>query len=301
MPFSQEEDQPLYCDYEDYDYQGAFWAGKQREYEDLAERIALRRLLPSRGARLLEIGAGFGRLVDLYSGYEEVILLDPAKSLLRQARDHSGTKRLKYVVGSVYRLPIADASVDVALTIRVLHHLAEIPLAFREIRRVLRPDGRYILEYANKRNLKALLRHFLRRGANPFTHEPYEFEPLNFDFHPSYVESQLRAAGFKPNRLLSASIFRLALLKRLLPAKLLATLDGWLQGPTAPLKLGPSIFVEALPTGQPPADGEECLFRCPDCHSTSLHRRESALLCQGCGLAWPIDKGIYDFKTPPNE
>ena len=235
--------------------------------------------------------------MDLYSGYEEVILLDPAKSLLRQAREHSGIERLKYVAGSVYQLPIADASVDVALTIRVLHHLAELPLAFREIRRVLRPDGRYILEYANKRNLKALLRHFLRHGANPFSHEPYEFEPLNFDFHPTYMENQLRAAGFMPSRLLSASTFRLALLKRLLPARLLATLDGWLQAPSAPLKLGPSIFVEARPTGQLPADREACLFRCPNCHSTSLHQRESALLCQGCGLAWPTDEGIYDFKT----
>lgn len=298
MSYSQEEKGPRYCDYEGYDYREAFWAGKHREYEDMVERIALRRLLPPTGKRLLDIGAGFGRLADLYSGYDEVILLDPAKSLLRQARERLGDRGFIYVAGNVYQLPLGDASVDVALTIRVLHHLTDIPLAFREIRRVLRPKGRYILEYANKRNLKAMLRYFVHRGVDPFSHEPYEFVPLNFDFHPAYVERELLMAGFAPTHQLSTSIFRLAILKRLIPVKLLATLDGWLQRPTAPLKLGPSIFLEAIPVGDFPVRESHALFRCPLCYSTNLYEQGSVLLCQNCGRAWPIEDGIYVFKTP---
>ena len=56
------------------------------EYEDLAERIALRRLLPPKGRRLMDIGAGFGRLSEFYSGYEQVVMLDYSRSLLRQAQ-----------------------------------------------------------------------------------------------------------------------------------------------------------------------------------------------------------------------
>ena len=78
------------CDYEGSTYRTDFWEGRGREYEDLAERIALGRLLPPDGARLVEIGAGFGRLVDLYDGYQEVVLLDYSKSMLRQAQERLG-------------------------------------------------------------------------------------------------------------------------------------------------------------------------------------------------------------------
>ena len=36
------------CDYEGTSYRARFWEGQGREYEDLAERIALKRLLPPR-------------------------------------------------------------------------------------------------------------------------------------------------------------------------------------------------------------------------------------------------------------
>ena len=57
---------PRICNYEGTSYRANFWEGRGREYEDLAERNALRKLLPARGQRLVDIGAGFGGLVDLY-------------------------------------------------------------------------------------------------------------------------------------------------------------------------------------------------------------------------------------------
>ena len=78
------------CDYEGSTYRIDFWEGQGREYEDLAERIALRKLLPPSGDLLMEIGAGFGRLVDLYDGYKNVVLLDYSKSMLRQAQERLG-------------------------------------------------------------------------------------------------------------------------------------------------------------------------------------------------------------------
>jgi len=75
---------PEICDYEGSEYATAFW-GPSREYEDAVDRRALGRLLPPVGARLVEIGAGFGRLARLYAGYEEVFLVDYSRSLLLQA------------------------------------------------------------------------------------------------------------------------------------------------------------------------------------------------------------------------
>ena len=287
-----------YCDYAGSDYRTAFWGDSKRAYEDAAERIALRRLLPPVGGRLIEIGAGFGRLADLYAGYREVILLDPAESMLRQAQERLGNEGFTYVCGSVYNLPLNDASMDTVLTIRVLHHLKDVPLALREIRRTARANGRYILEYANKRNLKAMTRYLLGRGATPFSQEPYEFVPLNFDFHPIYMKRQLQQAGFALGKELSVSNLRLSVLKRAFSPQALAAVDGWLQVPLAPLKLGPSIFVEAVPQGKDPIVDSQALFRCPRCHSTDLEEERTALVCQECGCAWAINDGIYDFMGP---
>lgn len=282
------------CDYEGYDYRRDFWTG--RDYEDAVERIALRKLLPTSGERLVEIGAGFGRLAELYHGYREVILLDPAKSLLREARERCGDSKFIYVAGDIYSLPLSTSAFDVALTVRVLHHLTDLPAAFRELHRILRPQGRYVLEYANKRNLKEIIRYLARRSSKaPFLPQPVEYAPLHFNFHPSYIEKGLREAGFRAERTLAASSFRVAFLKRLLPLSWLARLDSVLQSPTGPLKLAPSMFL--LMRALKEEEGTGGIFRCPSCGGEDLEERASSLVCRGCEHSWPIEEGIYDFRA----
>ncbi len=48
---------PRVIDYEGSTYSTEFWTGA-REYEDRAERIAIRAMLPPTGGRLIDIGAG---------------------------------------------------------------------------------------------------------------------------------------------------------------------------------------------------------------------------------------------------
>ena len=147
------------CDYEGSTYRTDFWQGQGREYEDLAERVAIRAMLPPRGRRLVDMGAGFGRLADLYAGYDEVVLLDYSQSQLEYARQHLGDERFIYVAADIYRLPLATAAVDAAVMVRVLHHLEDVPAAFGATGpRPRSGGGAYVLEFANKRHLKNLLR-----------------------------------------------------------------------------------------------------------------------------------------------
>jgi SAM-dependent methyltransferase len=288
------------CDYEGSLYRTDFWEGQRREYEDLAERIALGKLLPPAGARLIEIGAGFGRLVDLYDGYRQVVLLDYSKSMLRQAQERWGREgKYIYVAADLYGMPFVDSLFDTTVTVRVLHHVRDIPAAFREIQRVLKPGGVYVLEYANKCHFKAILRYLLgRQSWSPFAPEPYEFVELNYDFHPAWMEARLMEAGFAIGRELAVSSLRLPFLKRLISPRPLAALDGLLQGPTASLKLAPSVFVRARAEKENAQVESRGFFRCPSCHETDLIETEEALTCQGCGRMWAIDDGIYDFKQP---
>ncbi len=295
---------PEICDYENSLWRTEFWHG--REYEDRAERIAIAHMLPPRGARLCEIGAGFGRLAEFYRDYDRVILLDFARSMLIDARERlmndsrltSHASRFTFVVADLYNLPLADSTLDTTVTVRVLHHIADIPRAFAEIARVVRPQGTYLTEFANKRHLKARLRYTLtHRGANPSALEPYEFVKLNFDFHPRYIDDELQKNGFVIRDRRAVSTFRAVLLKRIVPANILAALDGLVQSPSSNLQLSPSIFLrsQSVKPGAPTLN--PALWRCPACGSTDIAESLDALSCRACSRAYPIIDGIIDFKS----
>jgi SAM-dependent methyltransferase/uncharacterized protein YbaR (Trm112 family) len=288
------------CSYEDSSYRTDFWEGQGREYEDLAERIALRRLLPAEGQRLIDIGAGFGRLSEFYEGYDQVVLLDYSRSLLQEAQERLGrSAKYVYVAASFYAMPFTASSFDAAMMVRVMHHVEDVPGLLAELARILTGQGIYVLEHANKRHVKAILRYLARRqGWSPFTAEPYEFVPMNFDFHPTWMRQQLGEAGFHVKRTLTVSHFRLPLLKRLFPASFLASLDGLCQPTGAWWQLTPSIFVQC---SQDQAGGEvpaQLQFQCPACGNQALEEATSALICRSCDRQWPVVDGIYDLKEP---
>jgi len=290
---------PRFCDYEGSDYRTAFWEGQGREYEDLAERFALRRLIPPGGERILDIGGGFGRLVDLYDGYKEIVLMDYSRSQLQDAQRRLGRDRMTYVAANLYEMPFAAGAFDTAVMVRVLHHLTDVPGAMRAIQWILRPGATFVLEYANKRNLKAILRYLLRRQTvSPFALEPWEFAPLNLNFHPAFVEKSLTDTGFHIERQLAVSHFRIAFLKRHVPARILATVDRWLQAPTAWLKCTPSMFVRSCTAGEKAAPAASAIFCCPRCRSHQLVPESDMLICISCGSRWSTIGGIYDFKEP---
>ena len=294
---------PPVCDYEGSDYQTSFWEHGGRQYEDLAEAIALKNLLPASGQLLLELGAGAGRNTPRYTGYERIVLLDYSRTQLQQARARLGSSpRFIYVAADIYKLPFIDGLFDGATMIRTLHHMAEAPRALAQVRRVLEPGGIFILEYANKLNLKAILRYWLgKQSWSPFTHEPVEFEKLNFDFHPAAIREWLAQLTFSVQKVLTVSHFRLGLLKRAIPAKLLAGLDGLLQPTGAWFQFSPSVFLRAQLAGTAAAKRPENpldFFRCPECSTHPLQDQGAALLCTGCGKKWGIHDGIYDFREP---
>ncbi|MEE8120101.1 MAG: methyltransferase domain-containing protein [Anaerolineales bacterium] len=287
------------CDYEGSDYQEKFWEQGSREYEDRVEAIALKRLLPEGGARLLEVGAGAGRNTSRYTGFQQIVLLDYSRTQIELAQQRLGeSERYIYVVGDVYHLPFAQEVFDAATMIRTLHHLVEPQNALSQIRRTLIPGSTFILEYANKRNLKTIARWvFRRQGWSPFTPEAIEFTELNFNFHPRVVTKWLKQAGFSPGRRLTVSHFRINLLKRLVPLNVLVALDSMMQHTGDWAQLTPSVFQYASIEGVHGNVREGSIWRCPECHSLDLQKTTEGLSCKGCKRIWPVRNGIYDFKN----
>jgi ubiquinone/menaquinone biosynthesis C-methylase UbiE len=291
-------DTPRICDYEGSDYRTRFWEGQGRSYEDLVERAVLQRLLPTSGQRMLEIGAGFGRLTPEYRAYQQVVLLDYSFSQLQYARQHYGDDGFLYVAANAYQLPFMPGVFDGATMIRVIHHFENVPGVLQQISRVMQPQGRFILEFANKRNLKALLRHALgRQSWNPNALDPVEFVELNYNFHPAYMQAELQRAGFITQESIPVSFFRLGILKRTIPAGILAGLDGMMQ--RTDWLVSPGIFTLNTAHGNPTDHLSlmgEAIFACPQ--TGAPLRREGDTLVNPDGLRWQIRDGIYDFKAP---
>lgn len=293
-------------DYEGSLYKTEFWAGQGRDYEDATERLALGSLLPPTGKRIAEIGAGFGRLADLYRGYAQIVLMDYSRTLLRDAVQHWGhDPRFVFVAGNIYQLPLATGVLDSLVMVRVMHHLADVPAALAQLRRAMHSDSTAVLEYANKRNLKALARWAAHKQAwSPLDEAPVEYVELNFDFHPAWMEERLRAAGFVVRRQYAVSHFRVGAIKQRVQAARLARVDAALFAVGGHYPLTPSVFVQAHSPASSPAAAagvapEEIaqLFACPACGREAMERVETERVrCTACGASYARQQQIWDFK-----
>lgn len=295
---------PPVCNYEGSDYQQSFWERGGRAYEDAAEAVALKRLMPPGGKLLLELGAGAGRNTPRYAGFERIVLLDYSLTQLQQAQARLGrNRRYIYVAADIYHLPLTPGLFDAATMIRTLHHMADAPLALRQVRQVLQPQAAFILEFANKQNLKAIVRYFLRRQRwSPFSPEPVEFAALNFDFHPAAVRSWLKQSGFQVDRQLTVSHYRMGLFKKLVPLGLLVRMDALASLTGDWWQLAPSVFVLSTAQGQTPTATAGAFFRCPSCGADLPETAaQQDLTCPTCGKVWPVKDGIYDFRGVTGE
>lgn len=98
---------------------------------------------------LLDIGTGTGRILELLAPRaSRAVGIDRSPAMLGAARPAFADPRLRHVQlrqGDMYRLPVADASVDLAVLHQVLHYADDPAAAIREVARVLRPGGRVLV------------------------------------------------------------------------------------------------------------------------------------------------------------
>lgn len=104
-----------------------------------------------RGARILEIGCGPGRLSILLArdhGLDVTGLdLDPAmvERATANAEAIDAEMRPSFAVGDVAALPFADGSFDVVVSTLSMHHWDDPVAGLTDVARVLRPEGRALI------------------------------------------------------------------------------------------------------------------------------------------------------------
>ncbi len=97
------------------------------------------------GERVLELGCGTGSMwqgMTLPEGCH-VTLTDFSAGMLETARENTPHLAADYAVVNAERIPYADGDFDVVIANMMLYHVPDIAQALREIRRVLRPGGRF--------------------------------------------------------------------------------------------------------------------------------------------------------------
>ncbi len=230
-----------------YNYQD-YWAG--REYEHAAEEMAVKRLLKGRHFKhAIDVGGGYGRLSKFLINYaDKVTLAEPSQQQLDIAKIYlKDTAEVERKLLQAADLKMKAASVDMVLIVRVLHYLPDPLPEFKEIARVLKPGGTFILEFANDAHFLNRIRYGIKGKKVP--KRPVDISSKKnpdvpfVNHHPKTIIKLLHDAGFEVEAVLSGSNLRSPTLKRILGKNILLGLEKVLQPMLAPLYFGPSVWL----------------------------------------------------------
>jgi len=112
--------------------------------EVVSDLEMLERLVPPSGRDVVDVGCGGGALVRaLTERGARVTGIEISESQLAPALEQDSASGARYLIGRAERLPLDDASVDIVVFMRSLHHVpvADLDGALAQARRVIRPGG----------------------------------------------------------------------------------------------------------------------------------------------------------------
>jgi SAM-dependent methyltransferase len=234
----------------DYNYQD-YWQG--RDYEHAAEELAIKRLL--RGKKFkhaVDVGGGYGRLSKFLTKFaDKVTLAEPSQQQLDIAKIYlKDTKAVSQSLAQAANLKMKAGSADLVLVVRILHHLPDPAPEFKEIARVLKPGGTFLLEFANDAHFLNRIRYGIKGKKVPRT--PVDIRSAAnksagviafVNHHPEVIIEKLQAAGFEVEATLSGSNLRSPTLKRIFGKKPLLAVEKVMQPLLAPIYFGPSVWL----------------------------------------------------------
>ncbi len=176
--------------------QGAFYDREQ--FPDSYITSVWQNIRPFVRGKAVDVGGNDGKLLAPYAGPVKIVLdLTPGK--LREARGRG----CQPVQGDMLSLPFASASLDTVILNNAFEHTPTPFETLEELKRVLRPGGRLILDLPNARSLRQLLNLFLRSDPLPagnsieFSRQPNHY----FQYTSRQLEFLLRQAGFTRYRI----------------------------------------------------------------------------------------------------
>jgi SAM-dependent methyltransferase len=157
----------------------------------------------ARGKRVLDAGCGAGYgSAELAHAAQSVVGIDQAAEAVEFAREHYRLPNLSFVQASCTSMPYEDASFDLIVSFEVIEHLENWLDFLREVRRLLAPNGQFIVSTPNKAYYTESRG---AEGANPFHVHEFEFEEFRTELKAIfphvllYLENHVGGMTFQPH------------------------------------------------------------------------------------------------------
>jgi SAM-dependent methyltransferase len=157
----------------------------------------------ARGKRVLDAGCGAGYgSAEMAETALSVVGVDVAAEAVDFARANYRLPNLSFAQGSCTALPYPDGAFDLVVAFEVIEHLENFAALLVEARRVLAPNGQFIVSTPNKLYYTESRG---REGANPFHVHEFEFEEFRDELtrvfpHVSlFLENHVEGVTFQPH------------------------------------------------------------------------------------------------------
>ncbi|PIN81090.1 hypothetical protein COV13_02280 [Candidatus Woesearchaeota archaeon CG10_big_fil_rev_8_21_14_0_10_32_9] len=122
----------------------SFWRNQENRINAEEEFCKLLQLTGTE--KILDVGCGYGDMLGyIKAKYTKTTLvgIDNSENMIKTAR--SKYNNIAFEVADVQKLPFKDKTFDVVIAKHMLYHVTNIKKAFKEIHRVLKPEGRLII------------------------------------------------------------------------------------------------------------------------------------------------------------
>jgi ubiquinone/menaquinone biosynthesis C-methylase UbiE len=166
------------------------------------QRLPTDAFLTSGQGRVLDVGAGSGRALiglllarprvtgtalDLYDGSFGIVENTPER-MMRNAAIAGVSQRAEAVRADATKMPLPDASYDAVISTYAIDHMGRegTPKAIREVARVLKPNGEFLLEIINPDVWTTVMMPIPHMGLNA------HFRP-----NPERWRAMLKESGFQ--------------------------------------------------------------------------------------------------------
>ena len=153
-------------------------------------------LAPERGEQILDLGCGDGQLTARLMATGAIVTgVDASADMVAAAQ----LRGIDAIAGNAENLPFPDATFDAVFSNAALHWVRNHEAMMAEVRRVLRPGGRFVAEMGGHGNVAAILVAFtavlMRHGfAN-------REDGVNYYPTPEVYRRRLGANGFQVERI----------------------------------------------------------------------------------------------------
>jgi len=151
-----------------------------------------------RGKSVLDIasGEGYGSAI-LAKVATSVVGVDIGAQTIKHASEkYAKSENLSFIRGSVTEIPLTDASIDVVVSFETIEHLEDHEAMLCEIRRVLKPNGVFIISSPDKRTYSDI----------PQYSNPYHVHELYLEQFESLLGKHFKNVSLYGQRLLTGSL-----------------------------------------------------------------------------------------------